>query len=393
VNDYASDLRAVDPIGLACGPLHIVIVIAGLGAGGAERVISLIAGDWVARGHLVSLVSFDEPGAPIFHAFDPRIRLVRLGVRAARGRLAGMHATVRRLRALRRELDDLSPDIVISFLTKINVLTLLASLGTGRPVIVSERNNPHMQQANHLWAWMIALLHWRADGIVMQTQASLECLRAAARRRACVIPNPITISPIAGPARGGFVLAAVGRLTWQKGFDLLIKAFAHVADRHPDWQLVIWGEGDARPALERQIVDEGLSGRITLPGNSASPDVWTGQADAFVMSSRYEGFGNALCEAMAAGLPVVSFDCDYGPGEIIDSEENGVLVPKGDVEALAAALDRLMANADLRARLGLAARTVAARFDPSTIVERWDEIVASVLASRSTVTAARPVPC
>jgi glycosyltransferase involved in cell wall biosynthesis len=369
--------------------LHIAIVIAGLGAGGAERVVSLIAGDWVNRGHRVSLIAFDAGDVAIFHTFDRRIGIIRLGVAAASGRIAAARAVFRRWSSLRRELGRLGPDVVISFLTKINVLTLLACLGTDRPLIVSERNNPRLQRASRVWTGLLRLLHWRADAIVMQTRASLKCLLPAPRRRAFVIPNPIRIQPTAETPRPSPILAAVGRLTRQKGFDILIAAFAKVAGSHPDWTLVIWGEGAARQELEQQVADLGLGERISLPGNSASPEAWAGNADGFVLSSRYEGFPNALCEAMAAGLPVVSCACDYGPAEIIDPDVNGMLVQQGDIAALAAGIDRLMSDAPLRARLGAAARSAAYRFDPATIVGRWDAVVVRALAARKAGRGAR----
>jgi glycosyltransferase involved in cell wall biosynthesis len=363
-------------------PPHYALVLAGLSAGGAERVVSMIAGHWVEEGARVSVITFDEADAPVFHAMDPRIHLVRLGIRpGGGGRLAGMRVFLKRVVALRRTLVKLAPDITISFLTKINVLALLASLGTGRRVIISERNNPRIQHASRLWTLALAWLHWRANGIVMQTEASLECLGRAARGRASVIPNPIRIDPIQGPPRSCHVLGATGRLTWQKGFDLLIDAFSLIAPRHPDWVLNIWGEGEERPLLERRIERYRLTDRIRLCGNSRSPDEWVGQADAFVLSSRYEGFGNALGEAMAAGLPVVSFNCDYGPAEMIRTDEEGLLVPTGDVPALAMALSRLMEDAALRVRLGEAAKAAGERFRPDAIVRRWDELLAEV-ASR-----------
>lgn len=359
-------------------PMHIAIVIAALGAGGAERVVSLLAGAWVARGHRVTLIAFDEKGAPVFHPLDPRVRLRRLGIVRGGGVAADAAALLRRCRALRRELDMLRPDVTISFLTKINVLTLIASLGRDRRVIVSERNNPRLQRASRGWTLALAALHRRADAIVMQTRASLECLDPRARRRAVVIPNPITVGGLGHRSGGPLVLAATGRLTWQKGFDRLLDAFARIAGHHPEWKLVIWGEGEDRGLLEERVRDHGLTGRVEMPGNSGSPEEWVGQADAFVLSSRYEGFSNALGEAMAGGLPVAAFDCPYSPAELIHDGEDGLFVANGDVAALAEALDRLLGDAVLRDRLGKAARVSSARYRPDAIVAQWDALLASV---------------
>jgi glycosyltransferase involved in cell wall biosynthesis len=372
-----ADVDAAEPAAIAGTPPHIVLVLAGLGAGGAERVISLLAGDWAARGRIVTIVAFDSPDAPIFHRLHPAVRVVRLGISAGGPNpLRGLSTVARRYRALRQALGALEPDITISFLTKINVLTLLACLGTNRRVMVSERNNPRLQHASSLWTMLLARLHWRADAIVMQTRKSCECLGTNARARARVIHNPIAVAPVVGPERAPFVLSATGRLTWQKGFDMLIDAFATIADRHPQWTLTIWGEGEVREALQHQIEGYRLSERIQLRGNSRSPGDWVGQSDAFVMSSRYEGFGNALGEAMAAGLPVVSFDCDYGPSEMLRDEHDGLLVPPNNVAGLAAALDRLLSDAELRARLGKAASVTARRFKPSAIIGQWDQLLA-----------------
>jgi glycosyltransferase involved in cell wall biosynthesis len=356
---------------------HIAFVIAGLSAGGAERVIGLLADHWTNKGYLVTVIAFDAPEDPIFHPLNGATRIIRLGIKAKR-RFAGLPAMAQRLRALRRTLDALNPDVTISFLTKINVLSLLACLGTNRRVIISERNNPRLQQTHPLWTKALAWLHWRADAIVMQTRKSCECLDDRTRARARVIPNPIEIIPSVCAPRSTFLFAAAGRLTRQKGFDMLIEAFAQVADRHGNWSLVIWGEGEDRAELERQVERTGLSGRISLPGTSRSPGDWVGKSDAFVFSSRYEGFGNALGEAMAAGLPVVSFDCDYGPADMIEHEENGLLVPPNDVHALAAALDRLMSDSMLRRRLGAAAQTVGVRLKPSVVAVRWDELLTEI---------------
>lgn len=363
---------------------HIAFVIAGLGAGGAERVVTLIAGRWAMRGRRITVIAFDDVDAPVFHPMDDAVRMVRLGIGPGEGRrMAGLFVSFRRLHALRKALSALEPDVTISFLTKMNVLTLLASLGTGRRVVVSERNNPRLQKLSRLWPFLLARLHWRADAIVMQTRNSLECLGDAARKRARVIPNPIETGTLLRPSprgsrQGPRLLAATGRLTWQKGFDMLIDAFAAVAARHPEWTLAIWGEGEERQALQSQICQRGLADRVRLAGNSSSPGEWLGQADAFVLSSRYEGFSNALAEAMAAGLPVVSFDCAYSPSDMIETESNGLLVDDGDVPALATALNRLLGDALLRTRLGVAARETGDRLRPDMIVKHWDDMLETI---------------
>jgi GalNAc-alpha-(1->4)-GalNAc-alpha-(1->3)-diNAcBac-PP-undecaprenol alpha-1,4-N-acetyl-D-galactosaminyltransferase len=205
--------------------------------------------------------------------------------------------------------------------------------------------------------------------------------------RGFVIPNPVLApdSARAGhapPRRAeGGTITAMGRLAYEKGFDLLLYAFASVAARHPAWRLQIFGEGPLLSELEALARHLGLSERVSLPGFEKRPTEALRQSDLFVLPSRSEGFGNALSEAMACGLPVVSFDCPSGPRYIIRDGVDGVLVPPKDVPALAAALDRLMRDGAERARLAANAPDVLERFGVEKVMGMWERLVTSAAAA------------
>jgi glycosyltransferase involved in cell wall biosynthesis len=172
---------------------------------------------------------------------------------------------------------------------------------------------------------------------------------------------------------------AVGRLGREKGFDLLLEAYARSGLPKAGWQLVILGDGPERDMLQRRIEQLGLQGSVLMPGVVKNPEQWLQHAELFVLSSRFEGFPNALLEAMQCGLPVAAFDCPSGPGEIVRHEQTGLLVPAGDVDALAAAITRLANDADLRQRLGSAAAIdVASRFSLQQIASMWEALLVGV---------------
>lgn len=357
--------------------MHIALTLASLGAGGAERVITLLARHWIAAGHRVTIICFDQPDDLVFHPLDPAVDVVRLGlppVRNGRQHLVA-RLVVRRVAAMRAALKAAAPDLVISFLFKVNIITLLAGRGLDVPIAVSERNHPSMQPASPFWSRMRRITYPSAKLLILQTEASRQALPPALRARGHVIPNPILRYERRPEPPGAKILAAVGRLDTQKGFDMLLEAWAMVQDRHPDWSLSIWGIGPNQPALSEQIDRLGLAGRASLRGLSANSADWIAAASAFVLSSRYEGFGNALAEAMAAGLPVVAFDCEFGPGEMITHGQDGLLVPPGDVPALAESISSLLANRDLRDRLGPAASRSATRYAADAVLQHWDAVL------------------
>jgi glycosyltransferase involved in cell wall biosynthesis len=170
------------------------------------------------------------------------------------------------------------------------------------------------------------------------------------------------------------ILLAVGRASEQKQFGLLFDVFHCLANQHPSWDLVILGEGPQRPALQNQVQEAGLENRVFLPGRAGNVSEWYERADLYVMSSRFEGFPNALAEAMAYGLAAVSFDCDTGPRDIIRHEVDGLLVPPGDVAGLTAALDRLMGDAALRQQFAERAIEARERFSIERIAGMWEEL-------------------
>ena len=362
--------------------MRVAFILAGLDAGGAERIVDLLSRAALAQGWEATIVTFDRPADPIFHRYDDRVRLRRLALPVPATRAARLLLPLRRVRALHRLLRAERFDVAVSFLTKINVLALLARFGTATPMIVSERNNPLRQRASFVWRMLLDRLYPGAAAIVMQTERSKACLPSAQRARAVVIPNPM-LAPRPEPRTPAPpTMVAVGRLNEQKGFDLLLDSFAAISGQVADWRLVIFGDGPDRARLEQQIERLGLAGRVALPGASATPAAWIAACDLFVLSSRYEGFPNVLAEAMASGLPVVAFDCDFGPAEMITDDVDGLLVPSEDSGALAAAMLRLASDEPLRGRLGAAAASGVARFDSGEVNRRWIDLIAKSAAPR-----------
>jgi glycosyltransferase involved in cell wall biosynthesis len=302
-----------------------------------------------------------------------------------------LRATARRLRALRRTIPATRPDVVVSSLQHVNVLTLLALTGKAMPVVVVEQNNPSMLSLGMPWNWLRRVTYPRAARLVSVSQGVdryFDWLRPAQRT---VIHNPLTPdyenaggSPLpVGVRPGRKLLVAMGRLTHVKGFDLLLAAFAGVAEKHQDWDLVIIGEGELRSKLEAQREQLGLSQRVLLPGQLTNPFPLLRRAQLFVLPSRSEGFPNVLIEAMACGVPVIATDCQSGPREIVRDGENGVLVAAEDVGALAAALERLMADDAERARLSGNPDEVQELFGIKKITEVWEQLLQQVLAERA----------
>jgi glycosyltransferase involved in cell wall biosynthesis len=249
-------------------------------------------------------------------------------------------------------------------------------------VAVCERNHPLLQPAHPIWRKSVRWTYGWADTIVLQTEASRSAMHESVRSHCIVIANPVTRFERTPEPEGQKRLAAVGRLESQKGFDLLIDAFARVADRHPDWTLKIWGEGPLRADLEDRIKARGLDGQAVLAGLSKGPEGWIRDSSAFVITSEYEGFGNALAEAGAAGLPRVAAWFEFGAREQITDDVDGLLLPIREVGSLAAALDRLMSDRELRRRLGEAAAESGQRFAPARILADWDDLLVRLRGER-----------
>jgi glycosyltransferase involved in cell wall biosynthesis len=371
-------------------PRRVAVVSASLAMGGAERVAAFLARSLAEAGWATTLITLADEAD--FYALPPEVARVRLALAGtSRSRLQGAIATLRRAAALRRALRSVAPDVVIALQMQVNCVALLAAAGTGVPVIASDRVAPSRDPLERgPWRWAVRGLYPRAARLVCVSRGIAAERGWLAPARRVVIPNAVQLD--AGPAPGDPVLApadaphlvALGRLAPVKGFDLLLAAFAKLADAHPAWHLTIIGEGPERDRLEGLAARLGIAGRVHLPGAARAPAALLRAAAAsggvFAFPSRFEGFGFTLIEAMACGLPVVAADCRHGPAEILEGGSHGLLVPAEDVAALAAALAQVMGDAALRAELAARARARAEAYAPERIAPLWCALAEQVAA-------------
>jgi len=365
---------------------RLVCVIASLGAGGAERVMATLVGEWTRDRHVIVL-TFDDGAVPPFHALPPTVHHRPLALAGGSGGLLrAVRANWHRVWRLRDAIRSVSPDIVLSFGDQVNVVTLLACRGLRVPVIVSERVDPRLYDPGRAWRALRRLTYPAAAAVVVQTERTRAYAAARWKAPLVVIPNPVLRGPGADlPSEP--LIVGMGRLVPQKGFDVLVRAFADAAPRLPGWRLLIAGEGPARESLQALTDELGIADRVALPGVVRDNYGLLRRASIFVLASRFEGFPNALAEAMASGRAVVATDCPTGPRELTRDGTAGMLIPVDNVAAMSEALRRLGHDGDLRHRLGEAAEAAVAPYTLDEVLAKWQELfrrVTSVTTTRPT---------
>ena len=360
-------------------------------AGGLERNIVGLANALARRGHSVSLITFDRPGARSFYQIDDAVRWYKVGVSRPHGPI-GFGERLRLIRAIRRSLRNARASVVVCFHHGILVRFVLASLFSGIRLVVSERNSLALYDHIRMTKWNPNFLFiFFTDAITVQLPRYAEDYRRLLRPRIAAIPNPVAPAPSrpggdthAAQGQTPFQLLTVGRLNAQKNFEALIAAFAELAPRHPAWELVIVGDGATRESVVADIARHGLEDRVRLApavSNDMS-DVYR-RASLFCMPSRWEGFPNALAEAMAHGLPCVGYRGCAGVRDLIVHGENGLLAEgNGDARSLRDALDRLMVDPAQRKEMGASAAKSVRPFHPELIFSRWEGLLTAVETSR-----------
>ncbi len=403
--------------------MRLTLVISSISSGGAERVMSIMANYWVVQEWEITLLTFDDGSKPPFYDLDFRIRHISLNIAGeSPNPVIRIWNNLKRVHVLQTAIAQSKPDAVISFIDQVNVLTLLATRSLNIPVVVSERVDPTLYSIGRIWEQLRRWTYPLCDRLVVQAQGALNyfsselpnrvCIipilyvryvrycrgerpfaptvdifaKIGYSHRVCIIPNPVLL-PTKRKATSDKVavervLIAIGRFTRQKGFDLLLQAFARLKDDYPEWTVMILGDGELRTELESMRNQLGLSERVNFPGVVKNPDKFLVEADIFVMPSRFEGFPNALCEAMACGLPVISTDCPSGPREIIRHDVDGILVPNENVEALVAAMEHLMSDEAERTRLSTRAPEVLERFSLEKVMGMWEKLLDQVVEER-----------
>jgi GalNAc-alpha-(1->4)-GalNAc-alpha-(1->3)-diNAcBac-PP-undecaprenol alpha-1,4-N-acetyl-D-galactosaminyltransferase len=362
--------------------MKIIILVSSMGNGGAERVASTLANYWAGRGFNVAIVPTFTGRGVCFYELAESIRVIYLSDLLNGRTPYGLVGYLRRVLCLRRLVAEERADSLLSFLPNVSIMTILATLGMRERKIICERTDPFVMPVPWNLSLLRRLLYPLADVLVVQTEAVARKISRFWHRAPEIeiignpIPSELSQLPALPKPPGEKTLLAVGRLSEEKGFENLINVFQCLVARHPDWSLRVVGDGPLRGSLETLITEKKLHGKVELVGRVKDIATEYRRADAFVLASRYEGFPNALLEAMASGLACVSVDCPSGPYEITDRGRAAVLVSPNDANALVEGLSTIMADEGRRYDLSRRGREfVAERFRLDVIAERWEATI------------------
>lgn len=355
--------------------MKIVFAIASLGPGGAERVQSILVKQWLKAKHTVEIVCFDHEGGEAYYDIPTEIKIHRLGLNTkSRFFFQTLYRTLTRILKLRQFFKKAKPDIIVSFITEMNILSVWATTGLKIPIVISERVHPEAHKIGKLVFFLRKYTYPKASCLVVQTFSVAKWFNERLGIESKVIANPTGPIKLSYPRieRQEKRLLAAGRLTRQKGFDILISAFK--ASAKPGWILDIYGEGEERNALQKQICDAGLSNSVFLLGDNKNVQKEMALCTAFVHSARYEGFPNVVLEALSKGCCVVAVDSPGGIAEILKQGRYGIQVKQGNEMELANALASIMTEPNLRKGYEKLAFEAVRPYRPKKIAQNWLEI-------------------
>ncbi|SHG02835.1 glycosyltransferase [Pedobacter caeni] len=360
--------------------LKLVFVIYTLQKGGAERVLSTLSNSFSARSYEVVIVCMNdaEQGYPLAEG----IRVVPLLKRKYketffRRLIYGMLTYLSLLRVLLKE----KPYCVISFMTSANLWTGLSCGLLNVPYIVSERTTPDhtINRFNFFFKWMSYFIYSGSKAVVVPAKGIETCLKNNGLfnrlKNYSIIRNPVYVfkSDTHVIVHHRKFILGVGRLSFEKGFDLLIDAFSELRIKNID--LIIVGQGVEKEHLTTQINRLNLQDRVILAGAKDDLQDYYNQTELFVLPSRNEGYPNALIEAMSSGCPCIAMDCEFGPAEIIEDGINGMLIPNGNVTALRKAMFNVLFDLSLKKKLGNEARGISQTNSLEVISDKWEELI------------------
>lgn len=349
----------------------IDIITRAMTSGGAERVIAQLANYFTEQSIRCRIITTEK--CEIMYPLNEKIEVVPIG-RKSKNKLIDR---ILRYKTVRRIVVSNHPDVVLTMPEDTGIYAILALVGTGIPVFVSERNNPWTMPDVRITRVLRIIAYPFAKGIIFQTEMAKSYFSKRIQNKGIVLQNPVDAARIPDPYKGERKkrFAAVGRLEKQKNFSLLINAFARFCENVDGYELVIYGEGKERENMENLINALNLVGRVSLPGRDFDVLNKINDSAAFILSSDYEGMPNALIEAMCMGMPVISTDCPSGgPKELIQDHVNGLLIPVGDKKAMVAAMKECV-EASNQKKFATNAYKIKEKLVGEEIFEQWHEFL------------------
>ncbi|TDY02684.1 glycosyltransferase family 4 protein [Thiohalophilus thiocyanatoxydans] len=354
----------------------VIVFDSGFGGGGAERVALHLVDYWIKQGRTVQLVTMRGPEHDFYTVPSNAQRIVLGGTAKSRNKIFGLLNNIPRVLRLRSALVQSDAQIILAFQTRTNIRTILACFGSGKRVIISERNDPSRQLFGWPWPWLRRMLYRYADIVTANSQIALEYMRDyVPGHKLTYVPNPVVVPDSSAHLKQSTKILNVSSLKSHKGQELLIEAIALLGEGLGGWTVDLLGEGPERNNLNSLVYTHSLQNRVLFHGLVDDPSPFYLSAGIFVFPSTYEGTPNALLEAMAFGLPCIVSDSLPGALEHIEDGVTGLVFRNGDTSDLAEKIQKLIEDVNLRINFGSAARESMKVLASKNQMMAWDSLL------------------
>lgn len=343
--------------------MKIVFVLPNMPGGGSERVVAMLANEYIKRNYEVAILLF--AGRQVAYPLDERIEI------CIAGKVSGGNPLIQlsRLIRMRRFYQKNKGCYIFSFCVRGSIFSVIAAAGIPHRLLVSERNDPTRISGQRLRDWS----YRKAEKLILQTEDMKKCFTEDIQKKSAVIPNPVSgdmLEPFQGERKKRIV--SVGRLQPQKNHRLLLDAFAAFHKVYSDYELHIFGVGELEADLRQRAKDLNIEKEVVFRGFSSNVqhEIW--DSAIFVLSSDYEGISNSMIEALAMGIPVISTDCPVGGSRMyIEDGVSGILTPVGDEKALTEAMLKIAGDSDLARKFSANGAKIKEKYSLETIAGRF----------------------